>query len=178
MKNQYLEIVKTLKKLPYIEPKSVRDLELFMQSTTAYTREENPDEHICAFFIPVVKDKRMVFVGHHKKADDWIPPGGHVDKGEVPLQTVIREMEEELQYKITDEEVVLFDCANKSIMKPHTPCKRHYDLVYVVYLPELVDFTYDPGEFYDAKWLSFEEAAAKTTTAAFKPMMEHVRDLV
>ena len=178
MKTELLTILNDLKKLNYVDKKAISDLEVFIETNTKYTRDENPDEHVCAFFIPVVLEERLVFVGHHKKADDWIPPGGHVDAGEIPLRTVHREMQEELQFTITTEKVMLFDCANKSIMKEGIRCKRHYDLVYLVYLEDATDFPYDKKEFYDAKWVSFEEAAQKTKTEAFKPMMQHLRDLV
>ena len=41
---------------------------------------------------------------HHKKANDWIPPGGHIEENESPAATVIREFREELGYKLKREE--------------------------------------------------------------------------
>lgn len=32
----------------------------------------------------------------HKKLDMWLPPGGHIDRDELPHETAIREVEEEI----------------------------------------------------------------------------------
>ena len=37
---------------------------------------------------------------HHVKLDLWIPPGGHVEPGEIPHETVIRECGEELDLDV------------------------------------------------------------------------------
>ena len=42
------------------------------------TRPENPHDHFCAFFLPVDVKHSSIYLVHHKKADDWIPPGGHI----------------------------------------------------------------------------------------------------
>ncbi len=42
----------------------------------------------------VVKDKRILLV-HHKKLALWLPPGGHIEKNELPSEAVVRELKEE-----------------------------------------------------------------------------------
>jgi 8-oxo-dGTP pyrophosphatase MutT (NUDIX family) len=38
---------------------------------------------------------------HHDKLDMWLPPGGHIDRGEVPHEAAVREAREELGLKPT-----------------------------------------------------------------------------
>lgn len=42
----------------------------------------------------IVKDGR-VLLGHHRKLDMWLPVGGHIEEGETPEDTVLREAREE-----------------------------------------------------------------------------------
>lgn len=125
------------------------------------SREENTDTHFCSFFLPFDPISKKMFLGHHKKADDWIPPGGHIDQGETPLETTIREFQEELQIQLTDEKIELFDISITYINNPQFACKEHYNLWHIVEIPQQ-EFIYDPKEFYDAGWFTFDEAFAKT----------------
>lgn len=42
----------------------------------------------------LVKDDK-VLLAHHVKFDKWVPPGGHIEDGETPAETVSREFVEE-----------------------------------------------------------------------------------
>lgn len=114
-------------------------------------RFENPQDHFCAFFLPFDLKSKSVYLGHHKKADDWIPPGGHIEENEHPLETIKREIVEELDYKLVNEKIELFDLTIKDIIDPKRTCKVHWDLWYLVYLNK-VDFKFDKREFYQAEW--------------------------
>src|SRR5258706_5075312 len=61
-----------------------------------YTREEDSASHFSVYFLPYNPKTGEVFIVDHKKSSLWLFPGGHVDKGELPLQTAIREIGEEL----------------------------------------------------------------------------------
>ena len=47
----------------------------------------------------VVKDGKMLLV-HHKKLKMWLPPGGHIEKNELPSECVVREMKEETGFDV------------------------------------------------------------------------------
>ncbi len=138
-------------------------------------RDTNSDSHFCAIFQPVDSKKKTVFLLDHKKARDWIPPGGHIDIDETPIDTVKREMFEELQYTITTEKIELFD-----IVKKHTnnvTCKIHYDFWFLVFM-EQTEFIVDKKEARDFGWFSFEEAVKKIKTPEFNAIMRKVRDVI
>lgn len=55
-----------------------------------------PPKHLVAYFAIVDPASRKMLLQDHLLAKRWIPPGGHVDPGEDPTQTVQRECVEEL----------------------------------------------------------------------------------
>jgi 8-oxo-dGTP pyrophosphatase MutT (NUDIX family) len=61
-----------------------------------FTRDENPVTHFCVYFPPYNSKTQQVFIIDHKKSGLWLAPGGHIDRGEVPIQTLERELGEEL----------------------------------------------------------------------------------
>lgn len=138
-----------------------------------YIREESPSDHFCVFFLPIDLKTQQIYLGHHKKAGDWIPPGGHIEPNEHPLDTVKREMFEELQFKLTNEEVRLFDLTIKNINKPHRACKRHYDLWYLVFMDK-TDFIFDPREYYDAKWFPKSQAQNLTKEKNYREAINKI----
>jgi 8-oxo-dGTP pyrophosphatase MutT (NUDIX family) len=54
-------------------------------------------EFISTVFI--VKDKKLLLL-FNKKLNNWTPPGGHIEEGEKPCESVIRETKEETGYDI------------------------------------------------------------------------------
>lgn len=43
-----------------------------------------------------IQERKKVLLMDHKKAELWLPPGGHVEPGENPRETVRREAKEKL----------------------------------------------------------------------------------
>lgn len=141
------------------------------------SREENPADHMCSFFLPVDIVAKKIFLVDHIKAGTWIPPGGHIDKGETPRQAVYREFQEELQVKLTDEPIELFAVKPVNIANPVRTCKIHNDFWFLVFIREQ-PFIADPKEFHDARWFDLEEGIAKVTRSAFIPIMHRIPDFI
>lgn len=129
-----------------------------LQSNTL-TKADNSQSHFCCHFVPMDQNEH-VFIGHHKKAGTWIFPGGHIDKGELPEETVVREMEEELFISVTKEQVrgpFFFSLVNIDNQKQ--VCKEHYDMWFLVQIQGKIDKSkFLTDEFYDGKWVSLSEA--------------------
>lgn len=47
-----------------------------------------------------IVDDGQVLLLKHTKLDAWIQPGGHIEPGEVPHQTAVREVQEETGYTV------------------------------------------------------------------------------
>lgn len=141
------------------------------------TKDVNRDEHLCAFFIPITPDRSFLYLGHHIKADSWIPPGGHISEGEHPIMTVIREFKEELDYDVTRHQIKEFSLSIKDISSnPRNPCKIHYDIWYLVTV-EKVDFKYIKREYYDAGWYGLKEAYDRIIVPEYKKIVGTIRPL-
>ena len=60
-------------------------------------RPATPDKHLCVYSALLDEARRTVLLVDHVKAGLWLFPGGHVDDGEDPRTTVLREAAEELR---------------------------------------------------------------------------------
>ena len=43
----------------------------------------------------IIHDNKILLI-HHRKLDLWLPPGGHIEKDEIPDDALIREIKEEV----------------------------------------------------------------------------------
>lgn len=120
------------------------------------TREENSTSHCCAMILPYDPMTNDVFLVHHKKANSWLFPGGHIDLDELPIETAIRETEEELGIKNAKIEGP-FGMKILSIMNPRTPCRKHYDIFYSLPVNS-TSIIPDNREFFASEWVSIPEA--------------------
>lgn len=127
-----------------------------------HTREEGNPRHYCSMFLPYDKKIGKIYLGYHIKADDWIPPGGHIESGETPSDAVIREMKEELGVDITKDMIHPLTVSIKQIKNPERGCMAHYDVWHLVYMP-VQDFDYLKTEYHDAGWFTLEEGIKKIT---------------
>lgn len=122
------------------------------------TREENPETHVSAYFLPINRDTQQVFLVHHKKSGLWISPGGHLELGETPEQAVNREIQEELGVpSFFTEPPSPFFLSIVDIDRPQQTCKTHFDAWYAMET-DGHDFNIDPVEFHATAWLTIPEA--------------------
>ena len=173
MINQFRKEVLKLKNASHVN-KKVLDQFLFRINLGNLIRQQNQDDHFCSFFLPLDLKTKSVYLGHHIKAGDWIPPGGHIDPNEIPIETVKREFVEELQYKLKKEKVQLFDLTIKDLSdNPKHTCKLHYDFWYLVYLNK-TDFIFDKSEFYQAKWLTIPAALKRMKLKNYADIIQNL----
>lgn len=118
-----------------------------------FTKSDNVYNHICVFFLPIHIPSYSIFLVHHKKAKDWIPPGGHIEKDELPTHTIQREFYEELGFHIKQEKVDFFTLSVKCITQKSVTCRIHYDFWYVISMKEKTHFSYSSDEFFKAQWI-------------------------
>lgn len=137
------------------------------------THKINPGDHLCCFFLPIHRATKSIYLGHHIKADDWLPPGGHIEEEELPSKTVIREFKEELDYEPDPDLIVLFDISIKKIDNLRS-CKIHYDFWYFVET-EKINFNFDRGEFYDAGWFLITDGEQRMKTTSFRQVVQKLK---
>lgn len=154
------KIIESFYNLPHINPAIIAQFRHLKSSQTTHTKQEGNLRHYCVFFLPFDKQTNRIYLGHHKKADDWIPPGGHLDIGETPTDAAIREMAEELRVDITPDMLQPYTLSIKEIGRPEAGCEAHYDVWYLVNIPEQ-QFSYLKKEYHHAAWFSVKEGVAQ-----------------
>lgn len=138
-------------------------------------RAQNPHDHYCVFFLPVHRPTQQVYLGHHKKANLWIPPGAHIEPDESPRTTVKREVMEELQYEVHDKAFKLFDLSITHCT-PGSACALHFDMWYLIEMDQLREFVFEEREFYDATWMPIKKALQITTNPDYKTILQSLEE--
>ncbi len=138
--------------------KDVADYFLKRLEEGKLTKDENPTSHFCIYFLPYNAKTKKVFIVDHKKSGLWLAPGGHIDKGEELMQTLNREIREELGVadKIKNK-IKPFLLTITPINNPVQKCKEHLDIWYR-FQTDGSEFNVDFEEFHDVKWLDVNEA--------------------
>jgi 8-oxo-dGTP diphosphatase len=120
------------------------------------TRDEDPDTHFNVYFLPYNPATNAVFIVHHKKANSWISPGGHIDKGELMEEAVLREIREELGVTVTGEDIDGPFALTTKVLEAGSKCLKHYDS-WFLYRTDGSNFKIDPTEFYATEWVSLDK---------------------
>ena len=122
------------------------------------TRDEGSSSHLCCYFLPYNSEVKEVFIVYHRKSGLWLVPGGHIDQGESLMQTLNREIEEELGVKDQiKQEIQPFLLTITPINRPNHICKEHMDIWYK-FATDGSEFKADSREFYQTRWTTISEA--------------------
>lgn len=118
----------------------------------------------------VVHDGKVLLV-KHRKFNKWLPPGGHVDRDETPVEAAKREVFEETGFEIEfirDEHLWIEAWNGKSIERPffcilfdvpehkEEKAHQHIDFIYVAQLKGGQEIQ-NSREIEDLRWFSLEE---------------------
>jgi 8-oxo-dGTP pyrophosphatase MutT (NUDIX family) len=113
-----------------------------------------PPKHLVSYF--AVVDGREILLVDHKSAQLWLPPGGHVEPGEHPRETVARELYEELGFVAGHDiaEPLMITCTTTVGLST-----GHVDvsLWYVVTTERNQPIDFDEEEFASIKWFPYSE---------------------
>lgn len=147
------------------------------------TRSENPLSHVCVYFAAVDKAAQHIFIGLHKKSGLWLCNGGHIDRNELPQDTVVREAQEE--WGLTLATNSLPHCQLMTITKIEHPerqlCQWHYDLWFYI-ATDRRTFAPDPKaldtEFSAYGWKSLLEATRLMKDPASRESLAYLTNLL
>lgn len=132
------------------------------------------DKHYTVMALLVTEDTpHRVLLVENRKHKRWLPPGGHQESGENPLEAAIREVREEVGIDITkhlpkptiiDNEATIIPLPARLIEvkippRGNEPAHYHLDFLYVVHVPESLKVTKNNHELVSAAWLSLEDTA-------------------
>jgi 8-oxo-dGTP pyrophosphatase MutT (NUDIX family) len=101
-----------------------------------------------------VVDADHILLVDHKKAQLWLPAGGHVEPGEHPRTTVLRELKEELGFAAAHaiDSPLMITC---TMTVGLTPGHTDVSLWYVVHADRNQAIQFDHVEFNAIQWFPF-----------------------
>jgi len=124
------------------------------------SKPADPPQHLVSYFVLVDMVNQSVLLVDHRKAQKWLPAGGHVEPDEHPLHTVEREIQEELGITATYYPSLgnkpLFITVTETVGK--TIGHTDVSLWYVIDTSMDCVLQFDEREFAQIKWYRFEEA--------------------
>jgi len=131
-----------------------------------------PPQHLAVYFALVDEDRRCVLMVDHIKAGCWLLPGGHVDDGEDPRVTVVREAREELGIAARFHEGLGGDEPFFLTMTQTRGPHSHTDVTlwFVLEADRGQVMRPDPGEFRGLAWFGLDEPI-QWDAATFDPQM-------
>lgn len=114
-----------------------------------------PEIHLVSYFMVASPDMDQFLLVDHKKAELWLPPGGHVDPNEDPTETVRREAKEELGI---DAEFFFDKPLFLTVTKTVGNIARHTDvsLWYLLKCNPQQSLDFDTNEFNQIRWFSID----------------------
>jgi len=129
----------------------------------------------------------------HKKLGKWLPPGGHLEEGEVPHQGALRELQEETGLRgrivnllqtpdVATPSVAQFFspfCILREII-PATPREDehvHIDFVYAIEIERTDALRIRAEEISQARWISSQEIPTLETFENVKRVCKAISDL-
>lgn len=131
-----------------------------------------PPRHLAVYFALLDEKSRAVMLVDHIKAGCWLLPGGHVDGGEDPRQTVAREAAEELEItarfheQLGGSEPFFLTVTQTRGEHSHTDVTMWF----VLEADRAEVIRPDLGEFRSVRWFPLDEPA-EWTAGDFDPQM-------
>ena len=141
-------------------------------------KPRTPEQHLVSYFLVVDPVGPRVLLVDHIKAGKWLPTGGHVEPGESAVDTVRREVREELgiraRFPSWIGERPLLLSVTETVGAPD---ERHTDvsLWFVLEGDRHQPLSPDAGEFHGVRWWTVEEVLAEDP-ARFDPHLGRMLD--
>jgi 8-oxo-dGTP pyrophosphatase MutT (NUDIX family) len=118
------------------------------------SKPATPPKHLVSYF--AVVDRDHILLVDHRNAQLWLPTDGHVEPGEHPRDTVVRELKEELSLlpaRPVGAPLMVSCTTTVGLTAGH----RDVSLWYVVEASRELPISFDEQEFAAVQWFRFNE---------------------
>lgn len=95
-RKHYKEAIASITPFDQRESQDIQQTLDWLQSAQQIHKPDNMKEHLGVIFFVLSPDRTQTFMLNHKKAQMWLPPGGHVNMGQTFEEAVKFEIKEEL----------------------------------------------------------------------------------
>lgn len=96
IRESYLRDVSLIMPCDEAEAEDIAETLTWLKHAPALNKPENMDQHLGVFSVLLAPDLQSTFLINHRKAQLWLPPGGHVDTGLTFHKAAEAEIQEEL----------------------------------------------------------------------------------
>ena len=157
VRDETLKEIESIEPFDTIEQLHKQDVLAWVQSGVELCRihkPATPPKHLVSYF--AVVDGTHVLLVDHKNAKLWLPTGGHVEPGEHPRDSVVREAREELGIEadfLMGNPIFLTCTETVGLTAGHTDVS----IWYVLRGHRDATLDYDRDEFTDIRWFSFDQ---------------------
>ena len=159
MRDRIGEIIATIEPLDELERAHRNSTLEWIRSGAPIFRTAKPDvppQHLVSYFALVDQHCGKLLLVDHRLAGLWLPSGGHVEPGEDPHATVVRELSEELNLAAEFvRDGPLFITVTRTVGQDggHTDVS----LWYLLRGDSMRAIEFDRGEFHGVRWFDFEK---------------------
>jgi 8-oxo-dGTP pyrophosphatase MutT (NUDIX family) len=153
------DIVSSIVPFDDLEASHREDTLAWIQRGETLFRIKKPDvpkKHLVSYFVLFDVDASKILLVDHKKAQLWLPSGGHVEVDEDPMETVKRECFEELGIRadfLYPHPLFITSTITVGLTAGHTDVS----LWYVLRGDHNHPYIFDREEFNNIKWFNFTE---------------------
>lgn len=176
MRAEIREEVELIQPLDELERESKLDILAWIDSGVELCRLEKPatpPKHLISYFA-VVDDDHLLLVDHIN-AELWLPTGGHVNPGEHPRDTALREAEEELSIEGEFlKEGPIFVTVTETVGK--TAGHTDVSLWYVLRGDRKASLEFDDSEFHEVKWFHKNDVPLDRTDKHMSRFLQKLYD--
>lgn len=180
IKNKIRNIISNINPFDALEKSHISDVLCWIDSGHEIFRIEKPNipnKHLVSYFIVFDEVSMKILLVDHKKAELWLPAGGHVEPGEDPKNTVARECLEELSI---DAEFWQEDPLFITVTETVGNVAKHTDvsLWYIIKGNPNKSYDFDKEEFYGIRWFAFDEIPFKNSDPHMKRCIEKLKNIL
>lgn len=152
------DVVTNISPVDNLEHEHIQDTLSWIQSGAPLFRVRKPDvppKHLVSYFVLFDEEARKVLLVDHKKANLWLPSGGHVEIDEHPRDAAMRECFEELGIEaefLKKDPVFLTVTKTVGLTAGHTDVS----LWYVLKGDHRALYKFETEEFMAIQWFGFD----------------------
>jgi ADP-ribose pyrophosphatase YjhB (NUDIX family) len=165
MRQHIHNLISSITPFDAIEAKDIQETLDWIHSGAEIWRIKSPDvprKHLNTYFFIWDPVHQKALFGDHVKSGLWLPGGGHVEIGEHPRDTIIREMREEFDLEadfLTEEPCFMAAVETVGLTAGHIDV----GLWFLVRGDSSVLPSFDSSEFRSIKWCNLNEIAQLPT---------------
>jgi 8-oxo-dGTP diphosphatase len=159
VRGEIRKLVENISPLDQLESKHIEETISWIDSDKEIFRirkPSTPNKHLVSYFCLYDDKEKKLLLVEHRNARLWLPAGGHVDPGEHPSKTAVRECAEELSIDASflfDEPIFITSTLTVGLTAGHTDVS----LWYVLKGDSRKAMSYDEREFSSIRWFLIDE---------------------